>query len=218
MSILVYSPVVTSWTSSVSVIVLNTFLIIVCKIPKYLRSWPPPLTAGPVTPLFPDLIWPEIINQRQSSGPHASKLKHFAPSQHLEQSRVITVQGNQQYRVSQRDLYFSCNKPGRENPSEEKTTNWIAFKSEERNIKMTENNGDCLSRFYLQSVYHISPFSTCSFLAASVFWLKCLCKSVTSWVISGNEIIFQPFLRFTRISLVVGLFGYCWPRQPNGHL
>ena len=79
------------------------------NIPKYLRSQPPALTAGQVTPLFGDLIWPEIINQRQCSGPHTSKLKHFAPSQHLEQSRVITVQGNQQYRVSQRDLYFSCN-------------------------------------------------------------------------------------------------------------
>ena len=73
-----------------------------------MRSWPPALTAGPVTPLFRDLIWPEIINQRQNSGPHASKLKHFAPSQHLEQSRVITVQGNQQYRVSQGEIYISA--------------------------------------------------------------------------------------------------------------
>ena len=220
MSILVYSPVVTSWTSSVSVIVLNTFLIIVCKIPKYLRSWPHPLTAGPVTPLFPDLIWPEIINQRQSSGPHASKLKHFAPSQHLEQSRVITVQGNQQYRESVREIYISAATNRGERTRARRKLQIGSLSSQERGTLRWQRTMETACQDSISNLCITFPlFPPVLFLpVVSVFWLKCLCKSVTSWVISGNEIIFQPFLRFTQISLVVGLFGYCWPRQPNGHL
>ena len=66
------------------------------------------LKCGPSDPFVPRSDLAKIINQSRPRDLTQAKLKHFAPSQHLEQ-RVITVHGNQQFRHSQRDLYFSCN-------------------------------------------------------------------------------------------------------------
>ena len=179
----------------------------------------PSTNCGPSDPFVP---WSDLARDHQSEtelGTSREQTQTFCskPTFGAEQSHYCA--GKPTIQSQSERFIFQLQQTGEREPERGENYKLDRFqKSEERNIKMTENNGDCLSRFYLQSVYHISPFSTCSFLAASVFWLKCLCKSVTSWFISGNEIIFQPFLRFTRISLVVGLFGYCWPRQPNGHL
>ena len=160
-----------------------------------MRSWPC-TNCGPSDPFVP---WSDLARDHQSETERAQTSREQTqtfcskPTFGAEQSHYCAGKPTIQSQ-SERFIFQLQRKPGRENPSEEKTTNWIAFKSEERNIKMTENNGDCLSRFYLQSVYHISPFSTCSlFYLRALFWLKRLRDLVTSWVISGNEIIFQPF-------------------------
>ena len=114
-------------------------------------------TADPVTLLFLDLIWDD--QSEPDLGTARNENEKFCSKPAFGAERLIIVHRNQHYT---RKIYVQ-QRLGGEKLEEKKTTNWIAFKSGERNIKMTENNGDCLSRLYLRSVDHISPFpqSTC---------------------------------------------------------
>ena len=126
-----------------------------------------------MTLLFPDLIWPRSSIREADLGTSREQTQTFCSKPTFGAEKSHYCAGKPTIQTQPERFIFQLQLTGeRENPSEKKTTNWIAFKSGERNIKMTENNGDCLSRFYLQSVHHISLFFTCSFLPVRVVLIE----------------------------------------------